>query len=492
MEKYILSIDQGTTSTKAILFDKNGDAKYISQKPLDLIYPNSGWVEVNAKDIWVSVVNAITELFISNNISFKNIDSIGITNQRETTIIWDKATGEPVYNGIVWQSRQSADICDALSDKKDFIHKKTGLLINPYFSASKIRFILDKIPNGQARAENGELMFGTVDTWIIYRMTNKTIHATDVSNASRTMLMNINTLEWDKELCDLFNIPLCILPEIKPSSYRYGVVSAFGSKVEICGVAGDQQAALFGQNCFKEGDTKNTYGTGCFMLMNIGDKVKLSNNGLLTTVAWQIGDKVAYALEGSVFIGGAVIQWCRDQMKLLTYASESEDYAKACCNSKNKLFVVPAFVGLGTPYWDDQARGAVFGITRNTSREEFVKACLEGICYQCKDVFEIMKEEAKMPLNDLRVDGGSTANKYLLQFQADIMECDISLPKCLETTALGACYLAGLASGYFSSIQEIKNIHDIQAKYHNNMSKDKVDELYSYWKKAVEATRMFK
>ena len=362
MKKYILSIDQGTTSSRAILFNHEGQVCSMAQREVECLFSKPGWVEAEALGIWVSVIDVVNEVLVKANVTMDSVDSIGITNQRETSIVWDKNTGLPVYHAIVWQSRQSADICDSFEDKKEFIHERTGLLINPYFSASKIRFILDHIPNGQARAEKGELLFGTVDSWIIYKMTKGKVHATDASNASRTMLYNINTNKWDDDLLKLFNVPKCMLPKVLPSSYHYGIASFFSKNVEICGVAGDQQAALFGQTCFEIGESKNTYGTGCFMLLNIGEDLVLSKNGLLTTVAWQIGNKVTYALEGSVFVGGAVVQWLRDQMHMLHDSAESERYAMEVPDT-NGMYFVPAFVGLGKPYWDDDARGSATRIT---------------------------------------------------------------------------------------------------------------------------------
>ena len=491
MKKYILAIDQGTTSSRAILFDHNGKACYMSQREVVCLFPHSGWVEADALSIWVSVIDVVNEVMVKANITMDDIDSIGVTNQRETTIIWDKKTGLPVYNAVIWQSRQSADICDAFADQKEYIHERTGLLINPYFSASKIRFILDHIEKGQERAEKGELMFGTIDTWLIYKMTKQKVHATDVSNASRTLLFNLHTLKWDADLLKLFNIPAKILPEVKPSSHDFGAASFFSDKVHIRGVAGDQQAALFGQTCFEHGESKNTYGTGCFMLLNTGDKPLLSKNGLLTTVAWQIGNKVTYALEGSVFVGGAIVQWLRDEMMMIRKSSESENEAMEC-NGTHGVYVVPAFVGLGTPYWDDDARGAVFGLTRGTNKHHFVRACLDGIAYQCKDVFSVMEKEAGEHVKVLKVDGGATENKYLMQFQSDILQCDIKLPTCLQTTALGAAYLAGLNSGFYKDLEEIKSIHSYQANYQPKMEQKEVDELYRGWQKAVEATRVFK
>ena len=491
MNKYILAIDQGTTSTRAILFDKKANPFQSAQKEVNCIYPSLGWVEQDPLEIWLSVIGVINELLVKANITMSSIDSIGITNQRETTVVWDKKTGMPVYNAIVWQSRQSIDICDSLNEYKEIIHKKTGLLINPYFSASKIRFILDHIKDGQKRAENGELLFGTIDTWILYKMSLGNSFKTDISNASRTMLFNINTLSYDDDLLKLFNIPKCMLPEVCPSSYSFGTASFFSNDVKVCAMCGDQQSALFGQTCFNEGDSKNTYGTGCFMLLNTGNKPVFSKHGLLTTVAWQIKDKICYALEGSVFIGGAIIQWLRDEMDLLQNSAESEDFALKVKDS-NGIYIVPAFVGLGTPYWDNDVRGSVFGLTRGANKYHFAKAALEAIAYQCKDVIEVMKEESKLKIKKLKVDGGATSNKYLMQFQSDILHCDIILPSCLETTALGVSYLAGLESGFFGSLSMIEDLNNYKKIYRNVMSKEEVEKRYNGWKKAIEATRMFK
>ena len=491
MKKFILSIDQGTTSTRAILFDRQSIPLYQAQREVECLYPHPGWVEQDALAIWVSVIDVINEVLVRANITMKSIDSIAITNQRETSVVWDKETGMPVSKAIVWQSRQTNEICDRLSSKKAFIHSRTGLLINPYFSASKIRFILDSIPDGQKRAENGELLFGTIDTWILYKLTQGEVYATDVSNASRTLLFNIKEMKWDEELCALFNIPMCMLPEVKPSSYHFGNASFFSHDVPICGIAGDQQAALFGQTCFKKGESKNTYGTGCFMLTNIGDEPVLSKNGILTTVAWQIKDKVTYAFEGSIFVGGALVQWLRDEMELIEKSSDSEKLAMRAEDS-NGIYIVPAFVGLGTPYWDNEARGAVFGLTRGSNKNQFIRASLEAIAYQCKDVFEVMEKESNLHLKTLKVDGGATANKYLLQFQSDILSTIIKLPVCLETTALGAAYLAGLETGYFKSLEDIESCHNYQMVYEPEMSKAEVERRYKGWKKAVEATRIFK
>ncbi len=488
--KYVLSIDQGTTSSRAILFDKTGQKIQIAQREVKCLFPNSGWVEADAIAIWVSVMDVINEVLIKSNLTVDDIDSIGLTNQRETTVVWNKKTGMPVYNAIVWQSRQSAPICEALNDKKELIHQKTGLLINPYFSASKVRFILDHIENGQALAESGDLLFGTIDSWIIYKMTMGKVHATDVTNASRTLLFNIHDMKWDEELCKLFNIPMCMLPTVRPSAYDYGQVSFLRSDVHVTGVIGDQQAALFGQTCFESGESKNTYGTGCFLLVNTGDKPVLSKNGLLTTVAWQIGNQVTYALEGSVFIGGAVVQWLRDEMRLIHHSGDSENVALE--SPSGEIYIVPAFTGLGTPYWDDDARGAVFGLTRGTNKSQFVRAALEAVAYQCKDVVEVMQKETNQKIKNLKVDGGATKNGYLMQFQSDILHTVIKLPKCLETTALGAAYMAGLESGYYANLESIKKIHEYQAIYNPKMSKKEITRLYKGWKLAIKATRMFK
>ena len=389
MKKYILTIDQGTTSTRASLIDKEGNIFYKSQQEIKCFFPHDGWVEQDAIDVWLSVLNVINDLLAKTNLTYSNIDSIGLTNQRETTVIRDKKTGMPVYNALVWQSRQSDYICDKIADKVNFVKEKTGLIINPYFSASKIRFILDHITNGQKRAEKGELMFGTIDTWLMYKLSNSKIFKTDITNASRTMLFNINTLKWDDELLELFNIPKCMLPEVCPSSHFFGNASLLKSNLKICGVAGDQQAALFGQNCIKEGNVKSTYGTGCFVLMNIGERPIFDKGGLITTIARQIDNNVTYAIEGSVFVGGASVQWLRDQMRMITKAADSEKYALNCEDNLG-VYVVPAFVGLGAPYWDDECRGAVFGLTRATTKEHFIRATLNSIALQTKDVIKEM------------------------------------------------------------------------------------------------------
>lgn len=490
-EKYILVVDQGTTSSRAIIFNNKEEIVYKAQQELECLFPHDGWVEQNAIDIYASVLNVINDALLKTNLTYDDIDSLGITNQRETTIVWDKHTGMPVYNAIVWQSRQSAEICDSWKIHQEIVKSKTGLIINPYFSASKIRFILDNIPNGQKRAENGELLFGTVDTWLMYKLSRGNIFKTDYTNASRTMFFNINILEYDDELLKIFNIPKCMLAEVYPSSNFFGNATALNENLKIRAVAGDQQAALFGQNCFEKGESKNTYGTGCFMLMNIGEKPIFSKSGLITTIACSYNEKVVYALEGSVFIGGACIQWLRDQMRMIKSAPESEKYATKVKNSDG-VYVVPAFVGLGAPYWDDECRGAIFGITRGTTKEHFINATLNSIALQTLDVIDVMQKESKVKIETLKVDGGATTNNYLMQYQANILNAKVLLPNCLETTALGACFLAGLNSGFFKDIDEIKTIHQYKREFLPNMDESERKIIKEKWKRAIQATRVFK
>ncbi len=492
MEKYILSIDQGTTSTRAILINKKGQSVFKAQRPLNCLYPEPGWVEQDADQIWISVVDVVNEVIIKAGITMKQIDGIGITNQRETTVVWDKKTGKAIYNAIVWQSKQTQKICDAMSKHTTLIASRTGLRMNPYFSASKIRFILDHVKGARRKAENGELAFGTIDSWLIYKMTNGKCHYTDISNASRTMLYNIFLQEWDKELLELWDIPSSMLPKVLENSCDFGVASYFSDDIHICGVAGDQQAALFGQCCFKEGESKNTYGTGCFMLMNTGEKAVRSKNGLLTTIAWRIKGVTTYALEGSVFIGGAIVQWLRDETRWFEDSCDSEMYARKRPDTAGVYFV-PAFVGLGTPYWDDEARGAIFGLTRGADRHNITRAGLYSIAYQSKDVIDTMKKDAGLELSVLKVDGGASANSLLMQFQADILQCEVRIPKCVETTALGAGYMAGLATGFWDSMEEIYELNKEAAKcYSPSMSLKESNQLYKGWKMAVKATRVFK
>lgn len=493
MEEYILSIDQGTTSTRAILFDKNGNLRYVSQREFAQYFPHSGWVEHDAMEIFQSVIEVVQSLFIENNINPQQIKGIGITNQRETTVVWNKKTGQPVYHAIVWQSRQSQEICEQFIHEgySDFIQKKTGLLINPYFSASKIRWILDHV-----NEDVDHLLFGTIDTWLVWKLTGGKVHVTDYSNASRTLLYNIYDLTWDDELLALFNIPKSMLPEVKDSSCIYGysdetLLTGIHFKAPICGIAGDQQASLFGQTCFENGDVKNTYGTGCFMLMNTGEQPVMSQKGLLTTIAWGIQGQVTYALEGSVFVAGSVMQWLRDGLQFFQNVSESEEMARRLENNEG-VYLVPAFVGLGTPYWDNDVRGTMFGLTRGTKKEHIARAALESIAYQSKDVIETMKEESHLTLDHLFVDGGATNNTFLMQFQSDILNTDIMIPRVKETTALGAAYLAGLAVGFWKDCQEIKTLHSITQTFYSHMNESERNKNYKGWKKAVEATRVFK
>lgn len=495
MKEYILAIDQGTTSTRAIIFDKHSQIISIAFEEIDQIYPNPGWVEQDANDIWVSVLTVMARCLIDANLKADQISAIGITNQRETTVVWDRKTGNPVYHAVVWQSRQTQDICNKLKDQglEPLIKEKTGLVIDPYFSASKIRWILDHIPNGQERAEQNELMFGTIDSWILYKLSGGT-HKTDVSNASRTMLFNINDLTWDEELCKIFNIPMQMLPEVRSSSeiFAYTIpYHFFGEKTPISGIAGDQQAALFGQTCFEDGTVKNTYGTGCFMLMNTGQKPVQSKNGLLTTVAWKIKDRVCYALEGSVFVAGSSVQWLRDGLEMIKEASETEGLSTSV-QSNEGVYVVPAFVGLGTPYWDSEAKGAMFGLTRGTTKKHFARAVLESICYQSLDVLTAMQKDAKLPIKSFKVDGNAIVNQFLMQFQADIINIDVNRPKIRETTALGAAYLAGLGVGIWNNLEEIKSSWQLDRVFKPEMSAEDREKNIHGWHTAVSATRAFK
>ena len=491
MEKYILSIDQGTTSSRAILFDKKGEIVATAQEEVALIYPEEGWVEADALVIWISVVNVVNECLIKANATWANIDSIGITNQRETTVVWDKKTGKPIYNAIIWQSRQSKDICDSFADKKDMIHEKTGLLINPYFSASKLKFILDRVKGSRERAKKGELLFGTIDSWLVYRLTNGASHVTDTTNASRTMLYNIFDLKWDEELLKLFDVPKQMLPKVLPSTYDYGAATYFSKKVHILAVAGDQHASLFGHTCFKEGECKNTYGTGCFMLMNTGSKPILSKNGLLTTIAWDINGKISYALEGSVFIGGSVIQWLRDGLKCIGSAPEVNDFATSVPDNGGVYFV-PAFVGLGTPYWDNDVRGSIFGMTRATTENHICRAALESIAFQSKDVFDVMYKESGIELKSLQVDGGASNSDYLMQFQSDILQIRIEKPCCTESTALGVAFMAGLKSKFFPSFEHMAKMRCIAKSFTPKMSKKNAENACKCWETAVKSARSFK
>lgn len=459
MKQYILALDQGTSSSRAIVFDEKGTTCAVAQREFRQIFPQSGWVEHDPHEIWASQASVIAEAISIMDINGLNLAGIGITNQRETTIVWDSETEEPIYNAIVWQDRRTSDYCDELKKQglTDMIRQKTGLIIDAYFSATKIKWILDNVAGARKRAEKGKLMFGTVDTWLIWRLTRGEVHVTDVSNASRTMLFNINTLDWDQELLDLFGIPRSMMPEVKSSSEVYGhtKTTIFAHKVPISGIAGDQQAALFGQMCTEPGMVKNTYGTGCFLLMNSGEKPILSQNNLITTVAWKIGDKVNYALEGSIFVGGSVVQWLRDGLHVINSSSEVEALASQVPDT-NGVYFVPALTGLGAPWWDQYARGTITGISRGTTTAHIARAALEGIAYQTMDITAAMSRDAGVPLRELKVDGGASRNNLLMQFQADILGTKVIRPQVVETTAMGAAYLAGLAVGYWSSIDEIR------------------------------------
>lgn len=495
MESYILSIDQGTTSSRAILFNKKGELVHSSQKEFKQSYPKPGWVEHNASEIWGTVLSVLAAALTESGIQQTQIAGIGITNQRETTVVWNKNTGQPVYPAIVWQSRQTQSIVDDLKkeDLEEWFQNKTGLRLDPYFSGTKVKWILDNVEGARESAEQGDLLFGTIDSWLIWKMTDGKVHVTDPSNASRTLLYNIFDLKWDEEICEKLGIPIGMLPEVKSSSEVYGETDPsifFGQRVPIAGIAGDQQAALFGQHCVEKGMAKNTYGTGCFMLMNTGEEAVKSANGLLTTIAWGLDGKVTYALEGSVFVAGSAIQWLRDGMRMLKNAADSEEYAKRV-PSTDGVYVVPAFVGLGTPYWDSEARGAVFGLTRGTEKEHFIRATLESLAYQTKDVLDCMEQDSGTDIKVLRADGGAVANAFLMQFQSDILQKDVELARLNETTALGAAYLAGLATGFWGNMDEIGALSSSQKVYKPAMDEKNRDELYTGWKKAVVATRQF-
>ncbi len=496
MEKYILSLDQGTTSSRAILFNKEGEIVHVAQKEFTQIFPKPGWVEHNASEIWGSILAVIASVMSESNVKPEQIAGLGITNQRETAVVWDKETGLPVYNAIVWQSRQTSGICDELRAKgyNDLFRDKTGLLIDAYFSGTKVKWILDNVEGAREKADQGKLLFGTIDTWLVWKLSGGKAHVTDYSNASRTLMYNIYDLKWDEELLEILSVPKSMLPEVRPSSEVYAHTvdyHFFGQEVPIAGIAGDQQAALFGQACFGEGMAKNTYGTGCFMLMNTGEKAVKSDNGLLTTLAWGVDGKVEYALEGSIFVAGSAIQWLRDGLRMLKNAADSESYASKV-ESTEGVYVVPAFVGLGTPYWDSDVRGAVFGLTRGTSKEHFVRATLESLAYQTRDVLSAMEADSGIELKALRVDGGAVKNDFLMSFQSDILNVPVERPKVNETTALGAAYLAGLAVGYWESRDDIAKQWAVDRAFEPKMNSDKREELYSGWKKAVHAARAFK
>lgn len=491
MNKYILALDQGTTSSRCIIYDKKGNMISVAQKEFRQIFPKQGWVEHDAGEIWSTQMTVAHEAMLKAGINYKNIDAIGITNQRETTVVWDKETGEPIYHAIVWQCRRTAEYCDQLIEQglAEKIKEKTGLLIDAYFSATKLRWILENVEGARQKAEEGRLLFGTIETWLIWKMTGGRVHVTDYSNASRTMMFNINTLQWDDEILDILDIPRNMLPEPRPSSQIYGETDGevFGGPIRIAGAAGDQQAALFGQTCFAEGEAKSTYGTGCFLLLNTGEKPVFSDNGLLTTVAWGLDGKVNYALEGSVFVCGAAIQWLRDELEILNNSAESEAMALSVPDA-NGVVVVPAFVGLGAPYWDPYARGSIFGLTRGVSRNHLVRATLESLAYQCNDLLAAMANDLGKELVSLKVDGGACANNFLMQFQSDILQKDVLRPQCIETTSLGAAYLAGLATGYWKNQEDVLQNWQIDKVFHPTMEEEKRRSLLDDWKKAVERT----
>lgn len=488
-KKYVMSLDQGTTSCRAILFNKQSQIVGVAQKEFRQIYPKPGWVEHDAMEIWGIQSGVMREVLESSNVDVVEIAAIGITNQRETTVVWDRVTGKPIYNAIVWQSRQTTEICEMLKDEghEAYIKEATGLVVDPYFSGTKVKWILDHVEGSRERARRGELLFGTIDTWLIWNLTRGKQHVTEYSNASRTMLYNINDLKWDQKMLDILDIPIEMMPEVKDSSAIYGYTderTLGGALIPIAGAAGDQQAALFGQTCFESGSVKNTYGTGAFILMNTGDQRIRSEKGLLTTIGWGLDGKITYALEGSIFIAGASIQWLRDEMRMIYSAEESEYFATKVADSGG-VYVVPAFSGLGAPYWDMYARGAIVGLTRGSNRDHMIRATLESIAYQSRDVIDAMIQDAGMPLNKIKVDGGAAANNFLLQFQADIIGGIVERPSVIETTALGVAYLAGLAVGFWKDTDELKESHTISNRFEATMTEERRSELYDGWKKAV-------
>ena len=493
-KKYVMALDAGTTSNRCILFDRDGNIVSSAQKEFRQYYPNPGWVEHDADEIWASQIGVAIEAFSKIGASADEVAAIGITNQRETTVIWDRKTGEPVYHAIVWQCRRTSAFADRLLEEGygEAFHKKTGLLIDPYFSGTKIRWILDNVPGVRERAERGELAFGTIETWLIWKLTKGKVHATDYSNASRTLMFNIHTLKWDDDILEILDIPLSILPEVQPSSYIYGEADNefLGSSIPIAGVAGDQQSALFGQNCFHEGDVKNTYGTGGFLLMNTGKKPVQSKNGLVTTIAWGIGDEITYALEGSVFVAGAAIQWLRDEMRLIDSSDDSEYMANKVPDT-NGCYVVPAFTGLGAPYWDPYARGTIVGITRGVNKYHIIRATLQSLALQANDVIRAMEKDSGIELSQLRVDGGASANNLLCQMQSDFSLAPVIRPKCVETTAMGAAYLAGLASGYWQSLEEISKNYQVDMTFNSQMNLDERKAEIHNWHKAVKRSLRF-
>ena len=490
MAEYILAIDQGTTSSRAIIFDRKGNIKAIAQKEFEQIYPKPGWVEHDPNEIWASQLAVVAEVVAKAGIGAKDVHAIGITNQRETAVVWDRETGVPVYNAIVWQDRRTSDYCDSIRKiHGDMIRNKTGLIIDSYFSATKVRWILENVAGARENADAGKLMFGTIDSWLIWKLSGGTTHVTDVTNASRTMIYDINTLKWDQELLDIFGIPQSMLPDVRSSSEVYCETAGniLAAKIPIAGIAGDQQAALFGQMCTKVGMVKNTYGTGCFMLMNIGSTPKISQNNLLTTIAWQIDGKVSYALEGSIFIAGAVVQWLRDELGIIKTSGEIETLA-AKVKDTGGVYMVPAFAGLGAPHWDQHARGTITGITRGTNSAHFARAALESIAYQTMDVLKSMEADAGTPIKELRVDGGATANNLLMQFQADILKSNVIRPKVTEVTALGSAYLAGLATGFWSGVDEIAEQWQVDRNF-EPAELENYDQMINGWNRAIKSAK---
>lgn len=487
--KYIIALDQGTTSSRAVLFDDKGEIIGIEQQEFRQIFPQSGWVEHDPQEILATQLGVLERLIQSHHIEAKSIAAIGITNQRETTVVWDRTTGEPVYNAIVWQDKRTAPICEQLkaNGHQEYVRQNTGLVIDSYFSGTKIKWILDNVPKAQEKASKGDLLFGTIDTWLIWNLSGRKVHATDLTNASRTMVFNIRSLSWDDKLLEALQIPKSMLPEVKPSAFHFGDWNFKGVNIPIAGVAGDQQAALFGQACFEPGMAKNTYGTGCFMLMNMGSKIQLSKNGLITTIAWGMDGEVQYALEGSVFIAGAAVQWLRDGLHLIDQSKDSEYFAAKALGS-NEVYVVPAFAGLGAPYWDMYARGAIFGLTRDTGKDHIIKATLESLAFQTKDILNAMQEDAGLHLASLKVDGGACANNILMQFQADILGTEVERPEVIESTALGAAYLAGIQIGVWKKEDIIRN-RKIQKRFTPQMAEATRKQLYKGWLKAVERTK---
>lgn len=489
MSKYVMALDAGTTSNRCILFNKQGKICSVAQREFTQYFPQPGWVEHDADEIWASMLGVAVEAMNKIGAGAEDIAAIGITNQRETAIVWDKNTGVPVYHAIVWQCRRTSEYCDSLKEKgfTDEYKRKTGLVIDAYFSGTKVKWILDNVSGARERAENGELLFGTVETWLIWKLTKGKVHVTDYSNASRTMLFNINSLEWDEDILSEMNIPRCMLPEAKPSSsiYGYSDVAFFGGEIPIAGAAGDQQAALFGQTCFAAGEAKNTYGTGCFLLMNTGEKPVFSNNGLVTTIAWGLDGKVTYALEGSIFVAGAAIQWLRDEMRFIDSSAESEMMAMQV-EDTNGCYVVPAFTGLGAPHWDQYARGTIVGLTRGVNKYHIIRATLDSIAYQVNDVISAMEADSGIELSALKVDGGASANNFLMQTQADIIGAPVNRPDCVETTAMGAAYLAGLAVGYWKNKEEVIRNWMIERTFQPSIKKEKRDEMIKGWNKAVK------